>query len=71
MRCCFTIGTSAYRCKYTSESQKRKETLLCPIKMESNSDICETRVSMLEGMIKIAFGQILKCELAPYHVKLI
>lgn len=39
--------------------------------MEPNTDIYETRVSMLEGTIKTAFGRILKCELAPYHVKLI
>jgi hypothetical protein len=36
-----------------------------------NFDIYETQVSMFEATIKIASGQIIKCELAPYHVKLI
>lgn len=40
-------------------------------KMELSFDISGARVSMFEGTIKTASEQTLKCELAPYHVKLI
>lgn len=40
-------------------------------KMEPSFDISGAWVSMSEGTIKTASEQTLKCELAPYHVKLI
>lgn len=40
-------------------------------KTEPSFDVLGAWVSMFEGTIKPAFEQTLKCELAPYHVKLI
>lgn len=70
MLCYFTTDTSVI----TLVKSKYKKCHLLLLKMQPSFDISGAWVSMFEGTIKTASEQTLihsKCELAPYHIKLI